>query len=171
MIKKQGFTLIEVLVVVSIMGILSSVGVVSFVSAVANARIKDSTFNTKAFVETVAQEAKRVNETLCLKKTSDTRLTVYKGECSSAGSVFSTFDIEAPSKFVTGGCPTGASTNWIASGTAEFKPKIGLSAAPSEGCIMVRYGSDSRYGAVVKQESKNFLEPLVSYDGSSWSGI
>ena len=168
----SGFTLIEVLVVVAILGILSSIGVVSFVSSVANARIKDSTFNTKAFLETMAQESKRVNETFCLTKTSDTQLTVYKGACGgSASEIFQTLDIDAPSKFITGSCPNGATTNWGTSATAEFKPKIGLSAAPSEGCIMIQYGSDMRYGAVVKLGSKNFFEAFVSYDGTNWSGI
>ena len=65
--KKAGYTLVEVLVVVSIMGVLSAMGVAGLQRAVANARIKDAAVNTAAFVERVANESKRLSTVLCLK--------------------------------------------------------------------------------------------------------
>ena len=64
---KAGYTLVEVLVVVSIMGILSAMGVAGLQRAVANARIKDAAVNTAAFVERVANLANQRNEVLCLR--------------------------------------------------------------------------------------------------------
>ena len=51
---KAGFTLVEVLVVVTIMGILSGIGVASLRSAVANSRIKDAGINVTAFMQRAA---------------------------------------------------------------------------------------------------------------------
>ena len=62
--RKLGFTLVEVLVVVAIMGILSGIGVASLRSAVANSRIKDAGINVTAFMQRAANEATRLNEKL-----------------------------------------------------------------------------------------------------------
>ena len=58
--KKHGFTLIEVLVVVSIMGILVSMGVASLTGAVANARIRDYALNTESTAGSIEQLANMV---------------------------------------------------------------------------------------------------------------
>lgn len=171
--NKHGFTLVEVLVVVVIMGILSSVGVVSFFSLVAKTRVSDATHNTKAFLENLAQDAKRTNSALCLRVNSDTKLIAYKGECSSNDAVvFQEFSIESPNRFVTGNCPQNAGSNIKGANEGmEFMPRIGLSAAPYEGCIRIQYAQGDRHGAVIKLKSKNFFEAFVSHDDENWSGI
>ena len=63
---KRGFTLVEALVVVAIIGVLSSMGVASLRGAVANSRIKDAGINVTAFVQSAANEATRLNEKLCV---------------------------------------------------------------------------------------------------------
>ena len=57
----SGFTLIEVLVVVAIIGILSGAGVSSLNSAIANNRLKDAIVNTRAFVEVMSEEIGRAH--------------------------------------------------------------------------------------------------------------
>ena len=49
---KKGFTLVEVLTVVIIIGILSAAGYAGLQRAIANSRIKDAAFNMAAFMET-----------------------------------------------------------------------------------------------------------------------
>ena len=63
---KSGFTLVEALVVVTIMGILSGIGVASLQNAVANSRIKDAGINVTAYMQRAANEATRLNEKLCV---------------------------------------------------------------------------------------------------------
>ncbi|MCF0215000.1 MAG: type II secretion system protein [Fibrobacteraceae bacterium] len=166
--RTSGFTLIEVLVVVSILGILSSIGVVSFVNAVANARVSDAARSTTAFLQSVAAESKRMNDTLCVKVNSR-ELIVRRDNCES-GANYKTFTIDAPNEFVSGNC-SGTKTNWKTSnGDFLFIPKIGLSAAPSEGCLRIKYRNDL-YGAAVKALGNNTIKAYISHDGTTWSEL
>ena len=51
---KSGFTLVEVMAVVAIIGILSAAGFASLQNAVANNRIKDAAINISAYMERAA---------------------------------------------------------------------------------------------------------------------
>ena len=164
--KKNGYTLVEVLVVVSIMGILSTMGVASLRGAVINSRIKDHAMNTAAFLERMANEANRMSRSLCVAYDNDQRITAYmSSDCDNGNltddSEFATFEIEPPAKF---GCDAQISMDdygpdWIQNG-ALFVPRIGLSAAPSEGHICMQYGSSDAYGLVYKQKNNNMMIPM-----------
>ncbi len=179
--SKAGYTLVEVLVVVAILGILSSLGVVGLQSAVANTRIKDAAYNVTAFMERTANEARRVNEKLCVKKISDQELVTYKSACDASplGAVVDRFRLDAPLKFI-GNEVTGAGfkdeddnnlDNWSTTSGAEFEPKIGLSAAPTEGYFAVQYGGRGLYAAALKSKKKNNFAAMMKFDDSSWMGL
>ena len=172
MIRKNGFTLIEVLVVVAIMGILSSMGVVGYQSAVRNARVQDASKNVTAFLTRVAQESSRLSTPLCLAVPSSDkrRLNVYKSDdCNSVSGL-------KPEMFMELEKPRECSTespafdcdddegycgkNWISAG-GVFKPRIGLSAAPSSGYVAMRYAKTEYYAAAVKSKQENFIRALV----------
>ena len=65
--KKSGFTLVEVVVVVAIMGVLSTMGVSSLRSAVINTRMKDYSLNLTAFLERIGNDATRMSKEFCVK--------------------------------------------------------------------------------------------------------
>jgi len=174
---KSGYTLVEVLVVVIIMGVLSTMGVASLQRAVANARIKDAAVNTAAFIERVANLSSQRNEVLCLGYSTSTDprtlLVVRDGDDKNcSGGVVDQMTLDAPSRFVPdgSGCPTTMVSwlNALASVPIKFKPQIGLAATPNpmdddkSGGICIRYGdSDSDvYGAVRKTKNKNWVVPM-----------
>ncbi len=165
--KKSGYTLIEVLVVVSIMGVLSTMGVVSLRGAVINTRMKDSALNVTAFLERIANEANRLSKKICVVKDNDQRLSAYVADkCSdlSGADIVDSYLLDAPAKF--GGCggkiDDFGGSEW-ANG-ALFEPRIGLSAAPSEGFVCMRYGNSDTYGMAVKEKDKNKIYPMLGYE-------
>ena len=177
--RKRGVTLIEVLVVVAIMGILSGIGVASLRDAVANSRIKDAGINVTAFMQRAANEATRLNETLCAKIEGDQSLKLYKGACSTGGStkleLVDEMVLESSNKFLTGSSAGGTKCSVLGStekknpeASLTLTPKIGVSPIPS-GCFLVRYGSTDRYAASIKSPLKFAMYYELSYDGGkSW---
>lgn len=168
---KKGFTMIELLVVVSIMGILSTMGIASLHAAVVNNRVRDAAVNVTAYLERVASEANRLSDTVCVKaKSSKDSIIAYKGSCSSNKKVKISgygFEKGIPLKF-DNSCTYDGST-WNLSTGVPFVPKFGLSAAPVQGCVIIPYSTGEKKALAVKKKDKNNIVPQVSYDsGSSW---
>jgi len=165
---KRGVTLIEVLAVVSIMGILAGIGVSSFRSAIANSRIKDAGINVTAFMERAANEAIRLNTNLCLVANGKT-IKLHKSACNDevAGDQIAEMTLESANVFVNGDCPSGDGTRY-SDNKVTLTPKIGVSAIPA-GCFVVRYGASDRRAAIVKVVNKFSVFYKLSYDdGSNW---
>lgn len=178
---KAGYTLVEVLIVVAIMGILSGIGVVGFQSAIANARIKDAAYNVTAYMERTANEARRLNTTLCVKKNGDRKLETYKAACDAddLGSVIDEMELETPNVILANGkVPAGvipAGFNLVdppdeKKAQASFVPRQGLSAAPYQGFVVVQYGTRDLYGVSIKASDKNSFVPRLNTSGS-WSDL
>ncbi|MBR2059813.1 MAG: prepilin-type N-terminal cleavage/methylation domain-containing protein [Fibrobacter sp.] len=137
--RKLGFTLVEVLVVVAIMGILSGIGVASLRSAVANSRIKDAGINVTAFMQRAANEATRLNEKLAVKVESGNKtLRLYKcnavdgnGICTNFGDTVDEMTLESSNAFVTDvTCPEELPDAQKTPATVvTLVPKIGVSQA------------------------------------------
>ena len=106
---KRGVTLVEVLVVVTIMGILSGIGIASLRGAIMNSRIKDAGINATAFMERAANEATRLNTKLCVTVSGKT-LKLYKGACNvkhANADLIDEFTLESPNTFLTTGSSIG----------------------------------------------------------------
>lgn len=181
-IKKKGYTLVEVLVVMSIIGILSSMGVASLHNAVVNNRVRGYAMNTAAFLERIANDANRMSKTLCMKATQNT-LNVYEGECSSSSSatpvLHDSYELESPATFncvseYKGDILTNEegslADDWTRASGVEFKPRIGLSALPSKGFICIQYGTSRNFAGVKKTANKNQLVPIW-HVGVGWQDL
>lgn len=169
--RKSGFTLVEALVVVTIMGILSGIGVASLRSAVANSRIKDAGMNVTAFMQRAANEATRLNTKVCVWVASDNKtMNLYGAACeaSALGDPIDKFVLESSNAFTTAGqCPANNILTY-ANKRVTLTPKIGVSPIPS-GCFLIQYGSTDRYAASIKYPTKFAMDYKLSYDGgSSW---
>ena len=178
---KAGVTLMEVMAVVAIMGILSGLGVAGLRSAVANARIKDAAYNVTAFMERTANEARRLNTTLCVVRDNAQKLVTYIGTCAVANggnknslTKTDSLILESPNRILQNNEVTAAAilggVNLVSNG-AEVTPRQGLSAAPFQGFIAVQYGGDGRYGAAAKVSTKNAFVPMMKFDDGNWSGL
>ena len=173
---KAGFTLVEVLVVVTIMGILSGIGVASLRNAVANSRIKDAGINVTAFMQRAANEATRLNEKLAVKVESGNKtLRLYKcntvdgeGICTGFGDTIDEIVLESQNRFVTNkNCPEEVPDAQKTPATVvTLVPKIGVSSIPTS-CIMVQYGSTDRYAASIKIPTKFSMYYKLSYSGGT----
>ena len=179
---KAGYTLVEVMVVVTIMGILSAVGVAGLQRAVANARVKDAAINTAAFVERVANLSNQRNEVLCLKiepgnpqKVLVVRDAGEKNCSSPSEGVIAEFEIDSPNQFVYMSHCGPVTLDWFGTNKqVAFKPRLGLAATPPEGGVCIQYGGKDVYGAVRKDPHRNWVIPMwkVNHDGSqdaNWS--
>lgn len=169
--KKSGFTLVEALVVVAVMGILSGVGVASLRSAVANSRIKDAGINVTAFMGRAANEANRLNEKLCVVASGKT-IKTYKAECTETAKIANAnlidqMTLESGSVFVTDKpCPDLTEGKSNPSSQMTLTPKIGMSPIPS-GCFMIRHGGTDRYAASVKSPTKFAMYYKLNYNSGA----
>ncbi len=178
---KAGVTLSEVIAVIAIMGILSGLGVAGLQSAVANARVKDATLNVTAFMERTANEARRLNTTLCVVREDAQNLGTYMGNCSevTGGGLnnVSRVDgllLESPNRILQSSEVSATETLGgvnLAEDGAEFTPRRGLSAAPIQGFFAVQYGGQGKYGAAAKVKNSNRFMPMMKFDDGDWSGI
>lgn len=169
----------EVMAVVAIMGILSGLGVAGLRSAVANARIKDAAYNVTAYMERTANEARRLNTTLCVVRESDQKLVTFVSDCTDANTASKktsltrtdSLILESPNRILLKNEVTAADipggTNLV-DGGAEFTPRQGLSAAPYQGFFAIQYGGRGVYGAAAKVKSKNSFEPMMKFDEGNW---
>jgi len=176
--KKSGFTLVEVVIVVAIMGVLATMGVAGLRGAVANSRMKDCAINTAAFLERIANDANRMSKRLCVRVSpfSEQMLQVYEpvgGSCDveNPENFYETYDIDAPARF---GCDNVDldifdGNDWAQNG-AMFVPRIGLSATPLEGYICMQYGNNSVYGLIEKTKNNNMIVPRWRA-GDVWSKL
>ena len=167
--KKSGFTLVEVVVVVAIMGILTTMGVAGLRGAVINARMKDCAVNVTAFLERIANESNRMSKRLCVRIAGDTeqRLNVFEpvnGSCNVGKPeiLYDTYDIESPARF---NCDRSRinlddfGPDWGGNDGALFVPRIGLSAAPSKGFLCMQYGDSDVFARAQKTKNNNVIVP------------
>jgi len=163
--KKSGFTLIEVVIVVAIMGVLSTMGYSGLKTAVNNARMKDYSLNLAAFLERIGNDATRMSKEFCVKMATNNEqeLLVFEpvdGSCNvdNPSELYDVFNLESPAKFGCGSASGSGSPDWAKNG-AKFVPRIGLSAAPSEGYICMQYGVEFVYGLIEKKQNTNSIVP------------
>lgn len=173
-VQKKGFTLIELMVVIAIMGILSAMGVVGLQTAVENARVDDAAKNVTAFLERTANEANRMSATLCLRASNSNsrRLLVYKaadcGNLPGGAEPLYSMELDQPMKFAHAcsgldfDCDSeGCEADWLQNNKGVFKPKLGLSAAPVAGHVCMQYAGTEHYAVAVKSKTENFIRAMT----------
>ncbi len=177
---KAGYSLVEVLVVVTIMGILSSMGVAGLQRAVANARVKDAALNTAAFIERVGNESRELTSPICLDTLNNILYAVRSNgvDCSPSnrvvgvGSIVDSLEIDSPLEFAqndTRSCNSSIGVDFIftKSESALFKPRLGLSAVPPQGVVCIKYGDNGPFGLAKKEWNSNSVKAYWKVEKSS----
>ena len=190
--QKKGFTLIELMVVIAIMGILSTLGYSSMNRAAINARTKDAAINVAAFVDNMGALATRQGKSLCLKISNEKTLVAYNANsagtgCDVQGGAIDQISLEAALRFIPSGqSPNEASTIFSsASNEAILKHSIGYSPfrglcsssteCSGEGVFLIQYGTTDSYAAVAKSPVERVIAPFMGIredEGSiDWSAL
>lgn len=172
--SKKGFTMTELLVVVAIMGILSSMGVVSLHGAVVNNRVRDAAINVTAYLERVASETNRLSQKVCVSMDASLHtIYAYKGECSPSkeGPRISEYTLDGGLQFEIPPtcCDVSNKAEWM--NGVQYEPRFGLSAMPVDGCVQVRYGTTEKRACALKKKDKNNAIPQISFDGNNWTDL
>lgn len=187
---KKGFTLVELMAVVVIIGILSSLGVASLQQTAQNTRIRDAAVNVAAFMERVAMQSKQINSSVCVRVRgsmmiayqANAPLTMESTSCEGRAIDSMRVDLDAPVVFIAESTPSmpieGVICN-LHGKTSLFIPRIGLGnfrGAADNGCAeqgfyKLCYG-DKTCAAIVKTPSENRFGSYLSHDGgTTWSKI
>lgn len=173
--RKRGFTLIEVLVVIAILGILGGMGVVSMRDKVAVEAVKGDVIILRTFIDEVSTRARAKDTSFSVKVVGD-QLRFFIG-ITCTGAVQGTLDLNSkvtvrvtnttalPSPF------TGTPLNWAASGSCiHYLPRlrVGLNPLATEGYIVVqsKYNDQIR-GLVGKVTAVNKPLQYFSLNGGN----
>lgn len=187
--QQRGFTLIEVLLVVVIIGVITGIAIPSFLQVIRKDRIKMAADGISSFIQGASIEVKKTRRTHSILFVSDGATLHQSGDCSGAVVGSFTFDEKNAAVISNTGNPLGSNgipapmSGWGLYGGATVGSgwKVGgkncatIPAIPAAfgntlapGGVLIRYLNDDDYGAwVFKTPNDNRLHTYVK-EGDLW---
>jgi len=168
---KKGFTLLEVLVVVIIIGILSALGWSSMNELIQTNKAKDAARTITAFAERAVAEGKMRKEQITIKIVSGNTLEARLK--SAQANQPALFTQTLTNGFSTANKPTPAPTGDCAATAFDgdsiiSQLRIGLSDIDGEGRFTVCNAGGNYCGSAVKKNSKNTFISCVRKRSGIW---
>jgi len=163
---KRGFTLLEVLAVVIIIGILSALGYSTLNELVQTNKAKEAARLITTFVERSLAEGKMRKEPVTIKITGSTIETEKTSENISNG--FSASNNSRPSE-----CDEKSTNNSDIISVPDITTmfKIGQETKTGPVCFVVCNFGDNYCGAAVKVAAKNFFTAKIKKKNSEWRDL
>jgi prepilin-type N-terminal cleavage/methylation domain-containing protein len=164
---RGGFTLLEAMVVIVIIGILSSLAYSSLIDVVFTNRAKEAAQAMRTFAERSLADAKRKNIIVELTLDGDNMVATFKEDniSSSTRQPLNGFGNETPPA-----CPDGATV--FQNKKAVSKHAIGVSGITDPGCF-IACGAKGYCGAIVKRNDNNYFQAWIKKGSKAteWSGV
>lgn len=171
--KTAGFTLVEVITVVAIIGILSGLAISGMGRKVDFERTRGAAISLAAFMTRVSAEVKKQNADLSV-RFSETMVDAFRSaDCSGAILFSEVLETSVAIPNVASGAPAIAATNsWNHRACLSFsKLKIGENSVSANGWVRIDHRRRTNLrGLVLKSAADNRFRPMVSSDGgSTWT--
>lgn len=177
---RQGFTLIEVMVVIVIIGILASMGVMSMRNKVAMEAVKGEVISLRAFMDEISARARAKDTSFSVSVVGDTLYYRWGSACQNAVQgrygvsdktiIYASAPSAIPAAF------TGTYINWAATGSCiAFEPRtrIGLNPLSTNGYLTVQSKQNEDFMGMVGKvsESNKPLQFFSQDEGASWRSL
>ncbi len=175
----KGFTLIEAMVVIAIIGILASLSTMGFIERIRRDRLDGAAAMTAEFLSQASMMVKKMNKDHSVKIYADS-LAVFSGldcvDSNHAETEKLTTGVKfGPQTLSSTGLPAGftlpssgsLNSGWTGDCINFLRTNMGNSVA-SKGLLSISHLNDSSVGAaVVKTTSENRFQPYL-YRGGKW---
>lgn len=147
---KKGFSLLELLVVIIIIGILASLAYSSFMDIIQANKAKEVARTMTAFVERSIAEGKMRKEQVKIKISSTNKIEATFGSSTTA-----TLSEPLPIGFVLNNNYKPTDCTGTLNGEITAKVNIGTSGITGEPCLVACNANQTYCGAAVKKKDKN----------------
>ena len=155
--RRGGFSLLELLVVIVIIGILAALGYSSLSEIIYTSRAKETAQTIRTFAERALAEAKRQNEVATLKLSSSSIQYTMGTQAAISAVLSSGFSAED----VAPNCVSAKGSLALFNGGAESKSMIGISGIAKSG------GEDESEGYFSACDKKGYCGAAVKVDGKN----